>query len=63
MKRRTREMSKSFKKTMTAFDVFFLFIHYAYMCNIYIYIIKKKPNSNELFIINHNVIDIIILIQ
>ena len=42
MKRRTREMSKSFKKTMTAFDVFFLFIHYAYMCYIYIY--NKKKN-------------------
>ena len=41
MKRRTREMSKSFKKTMTAFDVFFLFIHYAYMCYIYIYIYIK----------------------
>jgi hypothetical protein len=62
MKRRTREMSKSFKKTMTAFDVFFLFIHYAYMCYIYIYI-YIKPNSNELCIINHNVIDIIILMQ
>ena len=43
--------------------MYFSYSFIMHICVTYIYIIKKKPNSNELFIINHNVIDIIILIQ